>query len=148
MYFLLFCPVFARHHPTAVNRTEARRTAHRASTTCSLGSRPSNSFALTPLSDPHPLTPVASILYKNIGGGCFRCRIFTKSFVCNTYGPSRKCCKHRTYRDIKSFRCNTYKKQGVGSVIVNQESDEDSYSERPSGVEGPLFIPDGGIWPE
>jgi len=43
----------------------------------------------------------------------------TKSFVCNIYGPSRKCCKHRTYKDIKSFRC-TYKKQGGGSAMVNE----------------------------
>jgi hypothetical protein len=30
--------------------------------------RPSNSFALTLLADPHPLTPIASIFYKNIEG--------------------------------------------------------------------------------
>ena len=29
---------------------------------------PSNSFPLNPFADPHPLNPVASILYKNIGG--------------------------------------------------------------------------------
>src|SRR5260370_4112369 len=28
-----------------------------------------NSFPLNPFADPHPLTPVASIFYKNIGGG-------------------------------------------------------------------------------
>ena len=28
-----------------------------------------NSFPLNPFADPHPLTPVASILYKNTGGG-------------------------------------------------------------------------------
>ena len=26
----------------------------------------------------------------------------------------RKCCKHKTYGTAKSFRCNTYKKPGVG----------------------------------
>jgi hypothetical protein len=35
-----------------------------------------------------------------------------KSFSCNTYGSSRKCCKQKTYGLAKSFRCNTYKKQG------------------------------------
>src|SRR6266849_4246839 len=35
-----------------------------------------------------------------------------KSFSCNTYGSPRKCCKQKTYGPTKSFRCNTYKKQG------------------------------------
>jgi hypothetical protein len=35
-----------------------------------------------------------------------------KSFSCNTYVSPRKCCKQRTYGLAKSFRCNTYKKQG------------------------------------
>ncbi len=39
-----------------------------------------------------------------------------KSFSCNTYGPSRKCCKQRTYGFSKSFRCNTYKKPGGASL--------------------------------
>jgi hypothetical protein len=37
-----------------------------------------------------------------------------KSFSCNTYGSPRKCCKQKTYFLAKPFRCNTYKKQGVG----------------------------------
>jgi hypothetical protein len=35
------------------------------------------------------------------------------SFICNTYGPPRKCCKQKTYVNAKSFRRNTYKKPGV-----------------------------------
>src|SRR5216684_2897839 len=35
-----------------------------------------------------------------------------KFFSCNTYGFPRKCCKQKTYGMAKSFRCNTYKKQG------------------------------------
>src|SRR5712692_3647389 len=52
-------------------------------------------------------------------------------FSCNTYGPPRKCCKQKTYGLAKPFRCNTYKKHGVGvPVMVNQESDKDSWRER------------------
>src|SRR5260370_7656322 len=67
-YFLLFCPVFAKPHPALVSRITAHPTLHRASSPSFAGMRPSNSFALTLLSDPHPLTPIASISYKNIGG--------------------------------------------------------------------------------
>src|SRR6266852_6151992 len=38
-------------------------------------------------------------------------------FRINTYESSRKCCKQRTYRLAKSFRCNTYEKQGGGEVL-------------------------------
>jgi len=41
------------------------------------------------------------------------CFLFLKSFSCNTYGSSRKCCKQKTYRLTKPFRCNTYKKHGA-----------------------------------
>src|SRR5712664_2697292 len=68
-YFLLFCPVFAKHHPATLSRTVARRSTHRTSSTSSAGLRSSNSFTLTSLSDPHPLNPVVSMFYKNIGGG-------------------------------------------------------------------------------
>jgi hypothetical protein len=37
-----------------------------------------------------------------------------KSFIRNTYGFRRKCCKQKTYGKANSFRCNTYKKQGGG----------------------------------
>src|SRR6266436_3900878 len=39
----------------------------------------------------------------------------------NTYEPSRKCGKQRTYRKPKSFRCNTYKKhRGVGLLWLTR----------------------------
>ena len=37
-----------------------------------------------------------------------------KFFRINTYETSRKWCKQITYRIVKSFKCNTYKKQGGG----------------------------------
>src|ERR1700719_4128023 len=48
------------------------------------------------------------------------CSIFVqcKSFVCNTYGSPRKCCKQKTYGAAKFFRCNTYKKhRGWGHPV-------------------------------
>jgi len=41
------------------------------------------------------------------------------SFNCNTYGPPRKCCKHKTYTIAKSFGCNTYKKTG-GALLPSR----------------------------
>src|SRR6267142_203139 len=39
----------------------------------------------------------------------------------NTYEPSRKCGKQRTYRKPKSFRCNTYKKhRGEGLLWLTR----------------------------
>src|SRR6266850_3165814 len=38
-------------------------------------------------------------------------------FRFNTCGPSRKCGKQRTYREPKSFRCNTYKKHRGWGVL-------------------------------
>ncbi len=35
-------------------------------------------------------------------------------FRINTSGPSRMCCKQKTYAIAKPFRCNTYKKPGWG----------------------------------
>ena len=43
-----------------------------------------------------------------------------KSFTFNTCELSRKCGKQRTYRKPKSFRCNTYKKEGGGVLWLNQ----------------------------
>jgi hypothetical protein len=42
-----------------------------------------------------------------------------KSFIGNTYGPARKCCKQKTYNKPNFFRCNTYKKQGVRAGQVS-----------------------------
>src|SRR5882672_3109570 len=84
-----------------------------------------------------------------------------KSRRINTYEISRKCCKQITYRISKFFRCNTYKKQGGRGVLwltkhpmrmlilSDQRESKDLssgatkgvYPERPSGAEGPLFIP-------
>ncbi len=85
--------------------------------------------------DPHPLTPVVSIFYKNSGGErvvrTFRTPTLHKSFSCNIYGSPRKCCKQKTYGLPKSFRCNTYKKQG-GYILTSQRPI--SLSSGPSSV--------------
>ena len=54
----------------------------------------------------------------------FRFQSPPKLFRINTYEISRKCCNQRTYRSAKSFRFRTYKKQGVGGVMVNQPRSE------------------------
>ena len=70
------------------------------------------------------------------------------SFSCNIYGSSRKCCKQKTYGPAKSFRCNIYKKHGVGvPVMVNQISDEEICPEE-YGDGGPLFASDKDSWLE
>src|SRR5882724_7426623 len=40
-----------------------------------------------------------------------------------------KCCRQRTYRIAKSFKYNTYKKQGEGGVMVNQHPMKDGGAE-------------------
>src|SRR5882762_4565413 len=45
-----------------------------------------------------------------------------KSFSRNAYGSPRKCCKQKTYDPTKPFRCNTYKKQGVGAPPFRNSS--------------------------
>jgi hypothetical protein len=97
---------------------------------------PSKSFPLYLFADPHPLTSVPSILYKNNRGGgysCFKsahylvtslppCFLFSKSFSRNTYGSPRKCCKQKTCTSANLFRCNTYIKYGVGASPISPSS--------------------------
>jgi hypothetical protein len=99
---------------------------------------PRKSFPVISFADPHPLTPVMSILYEKGGGrGVFpTLRIlhivasspyfpFSKSLSCNTYGSPRKCCNQRTYRPAKPFRCNTYKKyRGLGLLWLTRNATE------------------------
>jgi hypothetical protein len=78
------------------------------------------SFPVNLFADSHPLTPVGSIFYKNIRGrGYSRRSPSPKSFRCNTYRSSRKCCKQKTYDLAKPFRCNTYKKHGGGGTLCS-----------------------------
>ena len=79
------------------------------------------SHGITSFADPHPLTSIESNSYKKHRGegsanrsavGHFR--VITKPFRINTYGNSRKCGKQKTYRNTKSFRFHTSKKQGGG----------------------------------
>src|SRR6266852_5338903 len=53
-----------------------------------------------------------------------------KSFSCNTYGSPRKCCKQKTYGRAKPFRCNTYKKQGEGVLLLLTRSVNQKPSKR------------------
>src|SRR6266700_1894769 len=84
-----------------------------------------NSHGINLFAAPHPLTSVSSILYKNIGD---RGAPITTSRLTQrpSLGPldatltdAFVCVADKgLIRNTKSFRCNTYKKQGVGSAMV------------------------------
>jgi len=84
----------------------------------------SKSFPLNSFVDPHPLTPVASILYKNMGGqGVPRSAISCPHFASTSPLaatlmdlPASVANKRLTAR-AKPFRCNTYKKPGGGVLF-------------------------------
>jgi hypothetical protein len=108
---------------------------------CPPKSLPFNLFAA-----PHPLTPHRiNLLQKHSGEGAPNrpgtphSQLITKSFRCHTSGPFRKCGKQRTYTKPKSFSCHTYKKPGVGVLLLTRNPKNDLYPERPSGTERPLF---------
>ena len=82
-----------------------------------------NSFALTKNST-RLFSSKSELFSKNTGGWRSHpsnqrfpslLSAISKSFICNTYRPSRKCCKQKTYESPNSFRCNTYRKPGVGA---------------------------------
>ena len=107
-----------RHLRHSTPISSSKRLCVRLISRLSPKSLPHNLFA-----DPHPLTPIASIFYKKGGGRRGTTPdlrpLFPhppKFFRCNTYGPPRKCCKHRTYRNANSFKCNTYKNAGGPSL--------------------------------
>jgi hypothetical protein len=56
--------VFASLHP----RLDPPIAPHRATPISLAAPRSAKSLPLNPFADPHPLTPIASIFYKNIGG--------------------------------------------------------------------------------
>src|SRR5882762_10165394 len=60
---MLFCPVLTKIQSARTTRLSPRSAALFASFASS------KSFPLTLFADPHPLTLVASIFYKNTGGG-------------------------------------------------------------------------------
>ncbi len=76
-----------------------------------------NSHGIISFADRHLLNYFVSCRYKNTGRMGNRLPTISahyciNSFSCNTYGPSRKCCKQKTYVLANPFKCNTYKKQG------------------------------------
>jgi len=83
--------------------------------TCALSSCPPMSNRIISFADHHPLIPLESYRFKNIAGALLHSRAprfaeraplistLPKSFICNTCGPSRKCCKHRAYKEVESM---------------------------------------------
>ncbi len=51
-----------------------------------------------------------SCFFSQIGQANTKILLTPKFFRCNTYTPTRMCCKQRTSTILKPFRCNTYKK--------------------------------------
>src|SRR6266403_4495015 len=83
-------------------------------------------FASPCLLPPSSNSPLESLRFH----ACNLCRF-------NTYEPSRKCGKQRTYRKPKSFRCTTYKKhRGEGVLWLTRYSIKGFSSERPSRAWG------------
>src|SRR5258708_18684100 len=101
-----------------------------------------NSHGINLFADPHPLTPVASIFYKNIGWqGARPIRagsdpqtsqrnngISLSPLECadpkNASITPLECAVPKTM-DLKSFRMRSSEKSGGRGQVVNQESDED-----------------------
>src|SRR5439155_21881993 len=106
--------VFARLHPRRLDVLPIvySRVSHSPYTHPRFPSRKSlsyNSFA-----DPHPLTPATSMFYKNRAGRGYVVRP-VRPLAATLMGLPRRCCKQKTYGIVKPFRCNTYKKVGLGA---------------------------------
>src|SRR5258706_6984614 len=101
---MLFSPVFAKPHPRRFVFPSSRDLCvlSVSALDCSFSLVASNlQFSIE-----HP---------DSVGTFNFQPSPCTKSFSCNTYASPRKCCKQKTYAQTKPFRCNTYKKRGVGN---------------------------------
>jgi len=112
--------VFARLHPRRFvsplpHDLCGRRLARsKIPTRSGLSTSPSpKSFPAISLADPHLLTPATSIFYKNRAGRGYVVRPL-RPLAATLMNLPRKCCKQKTYGIVKPFRCNTYKKVGVG----------------------------------
>src|ERR1700682_1313963 len=114
---MLFSPVFIASDPRLFTPAcpELRRESRRTKLQIACPTRLASPCRLQPSSS-WPLE--SSKLHAN------------NLFRCNTYKPSRKCRKQRTYRKSKSFRCNTYKKhRGVGVLRLTRNLTKDFYPE-------------------
>src|SRR6266403_5034505 len=112
---MLFSPVFIATDPRPFTPAcpvypESRRELRRESRSVRL-----QTASPTRLAPPRLLQPSSGSRLES--SKFHACNLFR----CNTYEPSRKCGKQRTYRKPKSFRCNTYKKhRGVGLLWLTR----------------------------
>ncbi len=131
---MLFSPVFAK-----LQRRPARRTALSCSSFSALTWLPqhsnlqpanistaldSKSFPLNSFADPHLLTPVASIFYKNSGGqgvprSAIPCRHFASisPLAATLMDLLVSVANKRLTALAKPFRCNIYKKAGGRGIV-------------------------------
>src|SRR5216683_3341642 len=100
-----------------------------------------NSFPLNLFADPYPLNPVVSIFYKKAGGrgnllvsseapqpAQFRCNV--SPFRINTYRVPTSVDSKPLTRIVSPLDATFTKITGGGVVMVNQESEKDSWPER------------------
>src|SRR5216684_1549248 len=136
-------PVIVATHPRRTSRSGNVQTRQRSNVLTNFIPK---SFPINLFADPHPLNPIASILYKNRGG---RGPSTLQSPSPISYPPTRHPSNFIRTRSSAIFCLNSFrmrssiKKWGGGVVMVNQESDKDSCPERPSGARDllPLFTP-------
>jgi len=76
-------------------------------------------------SNPSKVLPSQTVTFSPTDHPC-------KPFKYNTYGPPRKYCKQKTYGKPKSFKCNTYKKQGVAATPSALQDHPSPHVARPS----------------
>src|SRR5712664_4085090 len=125
---MLFSPVFIATDPRLFTPAcpvypESRRELRRESRSARLQTASTTRFASPCLLQPPSSSRLESAKFR-------ACNLFR----CNTYGPSRKCGKQRTYRKSKSFRCNTYKKhRGEGVLWLPRHPLRGVCPEPPSG---------------
>src|SRR5216683_4211656 len=105
--------VLAVAHPRRPPRSGNVQTCRHSNVSTSL--RP-NSHGINIFANPHPLTPVASIFYKNIGG---KGASAFQSPICPPNPFKMNTCKSVSKQStLTPFRINTYEKQGKRALFA------------------------------
>ncbi len=121
-----------------------------------------NPFAINPFADPHPLTPIAPISYKNIGGhgitrmlrapqrGGTSASNLQPGIVQNPVAHPPVFSITCTMPILQPFCFDglPFSWGGGGVLLLTRNPKKDFYTEGPSGVEGSLSHPIKGVYPE
>jgi hypothetical protein len=109
---VLFSPVYVASHPRLLHFPPIRPPASFPERLDIRTCRRSDAVSVVPLSPILLPNHHCQLTCPDPAGVTTHYRF--KSFSCNTYGSPCKYCKQKTYCGAKPFRCNTYKKRGVG----------------------------------